>query len=110
MSAPLVTAKRMLASCKALTAFWVRLVKTFCSVTSVPSTSARTSEIFRLTPMMISAVPAHPNGIRARPHKQDTTGQVGSVQPTLSDVSRIRTQFISFPARDDFCQHRIRTA
>ena len=105
---PLVTAKRMPAFCNALTALSVRLVKIFCSVTSVPSTSARTGETFPLTAMMIST-PAHPNGLQARPIKQDPVG-VRLVQPKLSNVSRIRTQFISFHAQDDICQHRIRTA
>src|SRR5215475_8601907 len=37
---PLVMAKRMPASCRLWTAAWARSVRIFCSVTSVPSTSA----------------------------------------------------------------------
>src|SRR5215470_3966881 len=46
---PLVMAKRMPISRSLSTAAWARLVSTFCSLTSVPSTSARTSEIFRFS-------------------------------------------------------------
>src|SRR5262249_28695031 len=46
---PLVMAKRMPVSRSLCTAAWARLVSTFCSLTSVPSTSARTSEIFRFS-------------------------------------------------------------
>ena len=43
---PLVIAKAMPAACSAFTAARARGVSTFSAVTSVPSTSARTSEIF----------------------------------------------------------------
>ena len=43
---PLVMAKSIPAICSALTAARARDVSTFSAVTSVPSTSARTSEIF----------------------------------------------------------------
>jgi len=43
---PLVIAKWISAACSAFTAALARDVSTFSAVTSVPSTSARTSEIF----------------------------------------------------------------
>jgi hypothetical protein len=43
---PLVMANWMLAACSAFTAAVARAVSTFSAVTSVPSTSARTSETF----------------------------------------------------------------
>ena len=53
---PLVTAKRMPAPRRLCTAAWARLVSTFCSVTSVPSTSANTREIFRFSAITTSVV------------------------------------------------------
>src|SRR5262249_18826448 len=55
---PLVIAKRMPAACKALTAFCALSVNTFCSVTSVPSTSASTSEIFPRRAIRSSPAPS----------------------------------------------------
>src|SRR5215831_2431549 len=52
---PLVTAKRMPRSCRLCTAACARSVSTFCSLTSVPSTSASTREIFRLSAIAASA-------------------------------------------------------
>src|SRR6202011_6169550 len=46
---PLVMAKRIPALRRLCTAAWARSVSTFCSVTSVPSTSASTREIFRFS-------------------------------------------------------------
>ena len=66
---PLVMAKRMPASRRLCTAAWARLVSTFSSVTSVPSTSASTREIFRLSAIGTSVVLAYSSGRQARPSR-----------------------------------------
>src|SRR6266851_9973028 len=53
---PLVMAKRIPAARKLCTAAWARSVRTFCSVTSVPSTSASTRESLRFSAIGTSTV------------------------------------------------------
>src|SRR5690349_19896683 len=85
---PLVMAKRTPALCNALTAPCARSVSTFCSVTSVPSTSASTREILRFSAIDTSGSVQRPPGAAVACQQVVGRGRTTSARGIAREISR----------------------